>query len=65
VTFSERKADVAAQLGITPETFRRSCKALRVKGIIGVSGYTIKVLNLPKLQALAQDSLRAKPTPAH
>lgn len=65
VTFSERKADVAAQLGITPETFSRSLKALRVKGVIEVIGYTIKVLNPPKLQALAQDSQRARPTPAH
>ena len=67
VPMSERKADVAAQLGITPETFSRTLKALRVKGIIEVSGYTIKVLNLPALQGQQKQpaSQPARPTPAH
>ncbi len=66
VPMSERKADVAAQLGITPETFSRTLKALRVKGVIEVSGYTIKVLNLPALQGQQQQEPRPEPAmPAH
>ncbi|HEY4081310.1 MAG TPA: Crp/Fnr family transcriptional regulator [Burkholderiaceae bacterium] len=66
VPLSERKRDVAAQLGVTPETFSRSLKAMRVKNIIEVLGYTIRVINLPALQALAQDSQRAtRSSPAH
>lgn len=53
VPLSERKRDVAAQLGITPETFSRSLKALSSKKLIEVQGYTIKVLDLAALRALS------------
>ena len=52
VPLSERKRDVAAQLGITPETFSRSLKALSGKKLIEVQGYTIKVLDLGALREL-------------
>ncbi len=52
VPLSERKRDVAAQLGITPETFSRSLKALSRKQLIEVQGYTIKVLDLGALRTL-------------
>ena len=45
---------MAAQLGITPETFSRNLRALSTRKLIEVSGYSIKVLNLPALRALAQ-----------
>ena len=54
VPLVERKRDVAAQLGITPETFSRNLRALSTRKLIEVSGYSIKVLNLPALRALAQ-----------
>jgi CRP-like cAMP-binding protein len=50
VPLSERKRDVAAQLGITPETFSRSLKQLSAKKLIEVQGYTIKVLDLQALR---------------
>lgn len=55
VTLHERKRDIAAQLAITPETLSRLLRQLKRKGLIDVMGYTVKVLDLPALKAVAQD----------
>lgn len=55
VPLRERKRDIAAQLAITPETLSRLLRQLQRKGLIAVHGYTVQVLDLPALQALAQD----------
>jgi CRP-like cAMP-binding protein len=53
VTLHERKRDIAAQLGITPETLSRLLRQLSRKGLIEVSGYTVSVLDLPALRTTA------------
>ena len=53
VRLGERKRDIAAQLGITPETLSRTMRALSGKGLIDVAGYTVRVLNLAALRQLA------------
>lgn len=55
VTLHERKRDIAAQLGITPETLSRLLRQLSRKGLIFVSGYTVKVLDVAALRTLAGD----------
>lgn len=53
VELKERKRDIAAQLGITPETLSRLLRQLSRKGLIEVSGYRVTVLEVAALQALA------------
>lgn len=53
VELKERKRDIAAQLGITPETLSRLLRQLIRKGLIDVSGYRITVHDTAALQALA------------
>lgn len=55
ISLNERKRDIAAQLAITPETLSRMMRQLNRKGVIEVQGYSVKVLDLPSLQALARD----------
>ena len=55
VALTERKRDIAAQLAITPETLSRLLRQLKNKGMIQVTGYTVRVLDLPALEALARD----------
>ncbi len=54
VVLSERKRDIAAQLGITPETLSRLLRSLTRKGLIEVVGYNVDVLDLPALRRLAE-----------
>ena len=53
VQLHERKRDIAAQLGITPETLSRMMRALSSKGLISVTGYTVRLLDLAALRRLA------------
>lgn len=53
VTLHERKRDIAAQLGITPETLSRLLRQLSRKGLIEVRGYTVSVQDLPALRTIA------------
>ncbi len=53
VSLNERKRDIAAQLAITPETLSRLLRQLSRKGLIYVSGYTVKVLDPGTLRTLA------------
>ena len=53
VALRERKRTIAAQLGITPETFSRVLRELTRKALIEVDGYNVSLLNLTGLQALA------------
>lgn len=55
VQLRERKRDIASQLAITPETLSRVMRNLMTQGVIDVMGYTVRVLDLPKLRRLAQD----------
>jgi CRP-like cAMP-binding protein len=55
ISLKERKRDIAAQLAITPETLSRMMRQLNRKGVIEVQGYSVKVLCLTALQALARD----------
>ena len=55
VSLNERKRDIASQLAITPETLSRLLRQLSRKGLIFVSGYTVKVLDVAALRALAGD----------
>lgn len=55
VALHERKRDIAAQLAITPETLSRLLRHLSRKGLIDVLGYTVRVLDLAGLRALATD----------
>jgi CRP-like cAMP-binding protein len=52
---AERKRDIAAQLAITPETLSRMMRQLKEKGLIAVAGYTVQLLDLAGLQALARE----------
>lgn len=55
VSLQERKRDIAAQLAITPETLSRILRLLQRKGLVAVQGYTVRVHDLPALEALARD----------
>jgi CRP-like cAMP-binding protein len=50
---AERKRDIASQLGMTPETLSRMMRSLSERGLIDVSGYTVRVLDPAALQGLA------------
>lgn len=50
---AERKRDIASQLGMTPETLSRLMRALSERGLIAVSGYTLRVLDPQGLRGLA------------
>nr|WP_295083536.1 Crp/Fnr family transcriptional regulator [uncultured Roseateles sp.] len=54
VALRERKRELAAQLAITPETLSRLLRQLMAAGLIEVKGYSIKLLKLADLRALAQ-----------
>jgi CRP-like cAMP-binding protein len=49
----ERKRDIAAQLGMSPETLSRQMRQLSRRGLIAVSGYQVQVLDSAGLQRLA------------
>jgi CRP-like cAMP-binding protein len=59
VLLRERKRDIASQLAITPETLSRLMRSFMTQGVIDVSGYNVRVLDLPALQRLAQDEMAA------
>lgn len=48
-----RKRDIASQLAITPETLSRLMRSFSSQGIVRVAGYSVHVLSLPRLHALA------------
>ena len=50
---SERKRDIAAQLGMSPETLSRQMRQLSRRGLIEVRGYQVRVLDSLGLQRLA------------
>lgn len=50
---AERKRDIASQLGMTPETLSRLMRSLSDRGLIAVSGYTLRVLDPQGLRGLA------------
>jgi CRP-like cAMP-binding protein len=52
---SERKRDIAAQLGMSPETLSRQMRQLSRLGLIEVRGYQVSVLDSAGLERLAQD----------
>jgi CRP-like cAMP-binding protein len=54
VRLAERKRDIASQLAITPETLSRLMRALSRRSVIEVAGYTVQVLDLPALRAIAR-----------
>jgi CRP-like cAMP-binding protein len=51
---NERKRDIAAQLGMSPETLSRQMRQLSHRGLIEVRGYQVRVLDGAGLQQLAQ-----------
>jgi CRP-like cAMP-binding protein len=51
---NERKRDIAAQLGMSPETLSRQMRQLSRRGLIEVNGYQVRVLDSDGLQRLAQ-----------
>jgi CRP-like cAMP-binding protein len=53
VELHERKRVIAAQLGITPETFSRVLRELTRKALIQVEGYHVRLLDPGALSALA------------
>jgi CRP-like cAMP-binding protein len=53
VHLHERKRDVASQLAITPETLSRLMRSFTTQGVIEVSGYTVRVLDITALERLA------------
>lgn len=54
VRLSERKRDVASQLAITPETLSRLMRSFTRQGVIEVSGYIVRVLDVAALGRLAE-----------
>lgn len=54
VRLSERKRDVASQLAITPETLSRLMRSFTRQGVIEVSGYSVRVLDVAALGRLAE-----------
>lgn len=53
LTLTERKRDIATQLGVTPETLSRLLRSLTRKGLIEVVGYTVHVRDVPALRRLS------------
>lgn len=53
VTLNQRKCSIAAQLGITPETFSRVLRQLREHGLIAGSGKIIHLSHPGALQSMA------------
>jgi CRP-like cAMP-binding protein len=51
---NERKRDIAAQLGMSPETLSRQMRQLNRRGLIEVRGYQVRVLDSTGLRQLAQ-----------
>ena len=49
-----RKRDLAAQLAVTPETLSRLMRSFTRQGVLEVAGYTVRVLDMPALEALAK-----------
>jgi CRP-like cAMP-binding protein len=58
VVLAQRKRSVAAQLGATPETFSRTLRLLRERGVIDVAGYRIRVRDVDALHDLADGRVR-------
>ena len=50
----ELKRDIAAQLGMSPETLSRQMRLLTRRGLIEVHGYQVRVLDCAGLRQLAQ-----------
>lgn len=53
VRLTERKSDIASQLGMTPETMSRLMRSLSDQGVIDVEGYTVHVLDVHALRRIA------------
>ena len=53
VKLHDRKRDLAAQLGVTPETLSRLMRSFSRQGVIDVAGYSVRVLDLAALARLA------------
>lgn len=63
VALRERKRAIASQLGVTPETFSRILRQFQDRGVIDVTGYTVRVLDPEALsRAAGQDPARHHPT---
>ncbi|AKJ28024.1 Crp/Fnr family transcriptional regulator [Caldimonas brevitalea] len=60
VVLRERKRAIASQLAVTPETFSRVLRQWREKGVAEVEGYTLRVLDLPALQEIAEGTAAAR-----
>jgi CRP-like cAMP-binding protein len=58
VVLAQRKRSVAAELGATPETFSRTLRLLRERGVIDVAGYRIRVRDVDALQGFAAGRVR-------
>ena len=54
VKLRDRKRDLAAQLGVTPETLSRLMRSFCSQGVIAVAGYSVRVLDLTALARLAR-----------
>jgi CRP-like cAMP-binding protein len=53
IQLTERKRQIATQLGVKPETLSRLLRALTRKGLVEVFGYRVRVLDPEGLRALA------------
>jgi CRP-like cAMP-binding protein len=53
IQLTERKRQIATQLGVKPETLSRLLRALNRKGLVEVLGYRVRVLDPEGLKALA------------
>lgn len=53
IRLTERKRQIATQLGVKPETLSRLLRALNRKGLVEVFGYRVRVLDADGLRALA------------
>lgn len=53
VTLNQRKRSIAAQLGITPETFSRVLRQLREHGLVAGSGNVLNLTQPDALQSMA------------
>ena len=53
VKLQDLKRDLAAQLGVTPETLSRLMRSFSRQGVIDVAGYSVRVLDLAALARLA------------
>lgn len=54
IHLQERKRDIAAQLGITPETLSRLMRSFSRQGVISVAGYHVTVIDPAALLRAAQ-----------